>query len=357
MSFSDSPTISERGSPPFQTFTMPHLPPRQLHPAVRQHWTINLLSWIIECVQTHPVVLQPVPPQDQFPIQKAYHHFREFRIILLELGIIRDRVDSALRQVQEFPHDDLAALTRTWHQANNISYMDGFSRSGPALYEILQTTNCHEMDHTLMPFVCSQPRNMATLLFRHLSILVAAHALHRVARMILHLGLHPAVLPLRVPLQPDAQACLSLAGHAWTPRSRSQFHRVSSMKNLCPCYLAPRVFARKIIFAMRPLQTTSLYTDPTIQVPPTSYPWPLSCFSPLQAPGPNHTLLRVPLPLQLPWPYRRRQALLPLSIPLVNLLPSSTDLISDNFVTPILGQLFSQIQSASMCSRTSGRSS
>ena len=74
MSFPGFPTISERGGPPFRTFTMPRLPPRQLDPGpVRRpemmwlHWTINLLSWIIECIQLHPVVLQAVPPQDQFP--------------------------------------------------------------------------------------------------------------------------------------------------------------------------------------------------------------------------------------------------------------------------------------------------
>ena len=95
-------------------------------------YQFNLLSWIIECIQLHPVVLQPVPPQDQFPTEEAYHQFRGFRIILLDLGIIRDRVDSALQQVQEIPHDELATITRTWHQAN-IRYMDAFSRSGPAL--------------------------------------------------------------------------------------------------------------------------------------------------------------------------------------------------------------------------------
>ena len=63
---------------------------------------------------------------DQFPTEEAYHHFREFRIILMELGIIRDRLDTTLRQVQETPHDDLAALTRTWHHAN-LSYMTVFS--------------------------------------------------------------------------------------------------------------------------------------------------------------------------------------------------------------------------------------
>lgn len=134
-------TISERGGPRFRTFTTPRQPPRQLDPGpVRHpemmwlHWTLNLLSvsWIIEFIQLHPVVLQPVPPQDQFPTEEAYHHFRDFRIILLELGILQDRVDTALRQVQEIPHNELAAITRTWHQAN-IRYMDAFSRSGPAL--------------------------------------------------------------------------------------------------------------------------------------------------------------------------------------------------------------------------------
>ena len=71
------------------------------------HWSLNLPSWIIECIQLHPVVLQPVPPQAQFPNDEAYHHYREFRIILLELGILRDRVHTALRQVQDILHDRL----------------------------------------------------------------------------------------------------------------------------------------------------------------------------------------------------------------------------------------------------------
>ena len=83
MSLYTSPTISERGGPPFSTFTMPHLPPRQPDPGpVRRpemmwlHWTINLLSWIIDCIHLHPVVLQPVPPMDQFrlsPLSRISH--------------------------------------------------------------------------------------------------------------------------------------------------------------------------------------------------------------------------------------------------------------------------------------------
>ena len=103
------------------------------------HWTLNLLSWTIECIQLHPVVLQPVPPQDQFPTEEAYRHFWDFRIILLELGILRDRVDTALRQGQEIPHDELAAITRTWRQAN-IRYMDTFSRLDPLYVSLVPTT-------------------------------------------------------------------------------------------------------------------------------------------------------------------------------------------------------------------------
>ena len=49
------------------------------------------------------------------------------------------------------------------------------------LYETLQTTNYREFDRPLMPFVSSQPHNMATLLFRDLSLPVLDRALHRLA--------------------------------------------------------------------------------------------------------------------------------------------------------------------------------
>ena len=96
------------------------------------HWTINLLSWIIDCIQLHPVVLQPVPPMDQFPTEEGYHRFREFRIVLTQLSITRDQLQSTLRQVQEIPHDDLAALTRTWQYAwHHAQYRTLVGRSPP----------------------------------------------------------------------------------------------------------------------------------------------------------------------------------------------------------------------------------
>ena len=189
---------------------MPRLPSQQLDPGpVRHpemmwlHWTINLMSWIIECIQIHPVVLQPVPPPDQFPTEEAYHHFRDFRILLMELGIIRDRLDSALRHVQEIPHDDLAALTRTWHHAN-ISYMQAFRPAGhaPQAPSVLKH---HEMDHhhLLLLSDFSQLRNTDPLLLYDSTLLEAVHALHHrvlTKRLLQHHGpllaaLHPRAPP------------------------------------------------------------------------------------------------------------------------------------------------------------------
>ena len=80
----------------------------------RLHWTINLLSWIIDSIQHHPIVTQPIPPMDQFPTEADYHRFRDFRIKLMQLSLTRDELQSNLREVQSIPHDRLAALTRSW---------------------------------------------------------------------------------------------------------------------------------------------------------------------------------------------------------------------------------------------------
>ena len=59
---------------------MPRRPPSQIQPGPARHpekmwlhWTLHLLSWIIESIQLHPVALQPVPPQAEFPTEGDYH--------------------------------------------------------------------------------------------------------------------------------------------------------------------------------------------------------------------------------------------------------------------------------------------
>ncbi|CAK9030192.1 unnamed protein product [Durusdinium trenchii] len=77
------------------------------------HWTINLPSWIIDSIQHHPIMTQPIPPMDQFPTEADYHRFRDFRINLMQLSLTGDELQSTLREVQSIPHDRLDVLDYT----------------------------------------------------------------------------------------------------------------------------------------------------------------------------------------------------------------------------------------------------
>ena len=108
--FSATTTLSPGPPTPHHSYSLPNNPMPYLAPSVTHqpellllHWMINTISSLVEDLQHHPIVQDPIPPMSTFTNTPAYRLFLQTRNTLRHLINTTHDARRGLNRLQFLP--------------------------------------------------------------------------------------------------------------------------------------------------------------------------------------------------------------------------------------------------------------